>query len=58
MIYNKIFSKNLIESKQQCRMKEYFDISIGKTPSRQNQENFSNNPKDNVWISISDMKSS
>ena len=39
-------------------MNEYFDISIGKTPPRKNQEYFSNNSDNNLWISILDMKSS
>ena len=39
-------------------MNEYFDISIGKTPPRKNQEYFSNNSNNNLWISILDMKSS
>lgn len=39
-------------------MNEYFDISIGKTPPRKNQEYFSNNSDNNLWVSILDMKSS
>ena len=39
-------------------MNEYFDISIGKTPPRKNQEYFSNNSNNNLWVSILDMKSS
>lgn len=35
---------------------DFFDISIGKTPPRDELEWFSNNNKDNIWISIADMK--
>ena len=35
---------------------EFFDISIGKTPPRDELEWFTNNNNDNVWISIADMK--
>ena len=38
-----------------CRADEYFDISIGKTPPRKEQEWFSHDPKDERWVSISDM---
>ena len=38
-----------------CRADEYFDISIGKTPPRKEQEWFSHDPKDELWVSISDM---
>ena len=40
-----------------CRTDEFFDITIGKTPPRKEKEWFSNDPKDCVWISISDMGS-
>lgn len=35
---------------------DFFDISIGKTPPRDEPEWFSTNPSDNTWISIADMK--
>ena len=56
LIYQNIFSSNII--KKECKMNEYFDISIGKTPPRKNQEYFSNNSNNNLWVSILDMKSS
>lgn len=56
LIYQNIFSNNII--KKECKMNEYFDISIGKTPPRKNQEYFSNNSDNNLWVSILDMKSS
>ena len=56
LIYQNIFSNSII--KKECKMNEYFDISIGKTPPRKNQEYFSNNSNNNLWISILDMKSS
>ena len=56
LIYQNIFSNNVI--KKECKMNEYFDISIGKTPPRKNQEYFSNNSNNNLWVSILDMKSS
>lgn len=41
-----------------CRAKEYFDISIGKTPPRKEHQWFSTNHKDITWTSISDMRNS
>ena len=38
-----------------CRVDEYFDISIGKTPPRKEPQWFSTNPQDVTWVSISDM---
>ena len=38
-----------------CRADEYFDITIGKTPSRNDEECFTTNPNDVPWISIADM---
>ena len=38
-----------------CRADEYFNISIGKTPSRKEPQWFSTNPQDVTWVSISDM---
>ena len=36
---------------------EVFEINIGKTPPRKEQEWFSNSNEDNVWVSIADMGS-
>lgn len=38
-----------------ARADEVFEINIGKTPPRKEKEWFSNNPNDNIWVSISDM---
>ena len=38
-----------------CRAEEYFDISIGKTPPRNEHQWFTTNSNDVPWISISDM---
>lgn len=38
-----------------CKAEDYFNISIGKTPPRKEQEWFSQNSIDKKWISISDM---
>ena len=38
-----------------CRADEYFDITIGKTPSRDDEECFSLDSLDTPWISIADM---
>ncbi len=37
--------------------KDIFDINIGKTPPRKEQEWFTENKDDNVWVSIADMGS-
>jgi type I restriction enzyme S subunit len=39
------------------KVEDFFDISIGKTPPRKEQQWFTINPQDVVWISISDMGS-
>ena len=58
LIYQKIFLNNNFSQRKLCKMEEYFNISIGKTPPRKNKECFSNNSNDNIWVSILDMKSS
>ncbi len=55
---NTFYTRFFIENDQPrkvCKVDEYFDISIGKTPPRKEQHWFTYNPKDVVWISISDM---
>lgn len=56
-IYRKMFIETENEKRSVCRTDEYFDITIGKTPPRKEEEWFSGNPNDCVWISISDMGS-
>lgn len=52
-----IYRKMFVESgnRNTCRTDEFFDITIGKTPPRKEEEWFSYNPDDCVWISIADM---
>lgn len=55
---NTFYTRFFIENDQPrkvCKVDEYFDISIGKTPPRKEQHWFTYNSKDVVWISISDM---
>lgn len=40
------------------KLEEVFDISIGRTPPRQEHQWFSKNPKDVKWVSIKDMGAS
>ncbi len=56
-IYRKMFVETNNNARVICRTDEFFDITIGKTPPRKEKEWFSNDPKDCVWISISDMGS-
>lgn len=56
-IYHKMFVETDNASRTTCRIDEYFDITIGKTPPRKEKKWFSKNPIDCVWISISDMGS-
>jgi len=39
------------------KAEDFFDIAIGKTPPRKEPEWFTTNPKDVIWVSISDMGS-
>ena len=54
-IYRHSFIDTTNELRQNCRVDEYFDISIGKTPPRKESQWFSTNPNDVTWVSISDM---
>ena len=54
-IYNKMFIFTSNEQRKICRAEEYFDISIGKTPPRNEHQWFTTNSNDVPWISISDM---
>jgi len=40
------------------KLEEITDVTIGRTPPRNEEEWFSKSPKDNVWISIRDMGTS
>ena len=51
--YKEIFCNDI--NRRVCRADEYFDITIGKTPPRKEQQWFSKNPKDIKWFSIADM---
>ena len=48
-IFNDDFDCNI------CRADEYFDITIGKTPSRDDEDCFTTDTNDVPWISIADM---
>ena len=51
--YKELFCND--NKRKKCRVDEYFDITIGKTPPRKEQKCFSENPKDIKWFSIADM---
>ena len=54
-LYQHNFINTINELRKKCKMEEYFDVSIGKTPPRKEPRWFSNNLQDITWISISDM---
>ena len=54
-LYRQMFVENNNDARRECRVDEYFDISIGKTPPRKEAQWFSMNPTDCIWVSISDM---
>lgn len=56
-LYQEMFVKTQDDSRETCKAEEYFDIAIGKTPPRKEQQWFTNNPSDVTWVSISDMGS-
>ena len=57
-VYRQMFADCVNEKRRKCRVDEYFDICIGKTPPRKEPEWFSENSANNViWLSISDMGS-
>ena len=57
-LYQHNFIDTINELRKNCKMEEYFDVSIGKTPPRKEPRWFSNNLQDITWISISDMGNS
>ena len=54
-LYRNRFVDIINDERKTCRVDEYFDISIGKTPPRKEPQWFSTNPQDVNWVSISDM---
>ena len=54
-LYSQMFVNICNDNRQKCRMEEFFDISIGKTPPRKESQWFSNSSNNRVWVSISDM---
>ncbi len=54
-LYRNMFIETVNDQRLVCRASAYFDISIGKTPPRKEQQWFSNQPTDCVWVSIADM---
>ena len=54
-LYHHNFVNTVNKSRLTSCIDEYFDISIGKTPPRKETQWFSTNPKDVIWVSISDM---
>ena len=51
-----IDENNLPEGWRKCKADELFNITIGKTPPRENPENFTNPNNGVKWVSIADMK--
>lgn len=56
-MYNERFVSTINRGRRTCRVDEFFDISIGKTPPRKEPQWFSINLEDITWVSISDMAS-
>lgn len=54
-LYSQMFVNICNDNRPKCRMEDFFDISIGKTPPRKESQWFSNSSKNRVWVSISDM---
>jgi type I restriction enzyme S subunit len=52
-----MFVSTTNNQRRECRAEDYFDIAIGKTPPRKEQQWFTSNPSDVTWVSISDMGS-
>ena len=53
--YHHMFIDNKNINRQKCKMDDYFNISIGKTPPRQETQWFKVHSNDITWVSISDM---
>ena len=56
-LYREMFVNTTNDQRRTCRVEEYFDIAIGKTPPRKEHQWFTTNPSDVTWVSISDMGS-
>ena len=56
-LYRELFVNVTSNQRRICRAEEYFDIAIGKTPPRKEQQWFTTNPSDVTWVSIADMGS-
>ena len=56
-LYKQWFVDNRQDDWEIGVVSDYYDITIGKTPPRKESQWFSINPKDSVWVSISDMGS-
>ena len=56
-LYKQWFVDNRKDDWEVGKVSDYYDITIGKTPPRKEKQWFSNNPKDSVWVSISDLGS-
>lgn len=56
-LYKQWFVDNRSNDWEIGAVSDYYDITIGKTPPRKEKQWFSNNPKDFIWVSISDMGS-
>ena len=54
-LYSQMFVNICNDNRPKCRMEDFFDISIGKTPPRKESQWFSNSSNNRVWVSISDM---
>ena len=56
-LYKQWFVDNRSDDWEVGAVSDYYDITIGKTPPRKEKQWFSINPKDSIWVSISDMGS-
>ena len=56
-LYRQWFVDNRQDDWEVGVVSDYYDITIGKTPPRKEKQWFSHNPKDSIWVSISDMGS-
>lgn len=55
--YCEMFVNTTNDQRSTCRVEEYFDVTIGKTPPRKEHQWFTTNTFDVTWVSISDMAS-
>ena len=57
-LYKQWFVDNRSDDWEVGAVSDYYDITIGKTPPRKEKQWFSINPKDSIWVSISDISGS